>query len=90
MFIDKIPVLIGVASPLGLTIATSLVSLDLLKPSRPAPVIMRGIINFVGVLASRNLKTPLLMSDGEGAVGKLQSDLNSLSTEVDITEREDT
>jgi hypothetical protein len=29
MFIDKIPILIGVASPLGLTIATSLVSLDL-------------------------------------------------------------
>jgi Zinc knuckle len=36
MFIDKIP------SPLGLTIATSLVSLDLQKPSRGASVVMRG------------------------------------------------
>jgi hypothetical protein len=79
MFIDKIP------SPLGLTIATSLVSLDLQKPSRGASVVMRGIMYFIGVLASRNFKTPLLMSDGEGAIGKLQTELNALRIEVDIS-----
>lgn len=42
MFIDKIPILIGVASPLELTIATSLVSLDMQKPSRATSVVMRG------------------------------------------------
>lgn len=85
MFIDKIPVLIGLASPLGLTIATSLVSLDLQKSSRSAAVIMKGISYFLGVLSSRNFLTPLLMSDGEGAIGKLQSELNTLGIEVDIS-----
>jgi phosphatidylserine synthase len=61
MFIDKIPILIGVASPLGLTMATSLVSLDMQKPSRAASVVMRGITYFIGVLASRNFKTHISM-----------------------------
>jgi phosphatidylserine synthase len=64
MFIEKIPILVGLATPLGLTMASSLVSLDLQKPSRAAAVVVRGILYFLGVLASRNFKTPLIMSDG--------------------------
>ena len=39
MFIEKIPFLIGVATPLDLTIVTSLISLDLNRPSRAAEAV---------------------------------------------------
>ena len=85
MFIDKVPFLIGVATPLDLTIVTSLISLDLTRPSRAADVVRRGIMYFYGVLASQNFQAPVLMSDGEGAVGKLTSELNALGVEVDVS-----
>lgn len=85
MFIDKLAFLIGVATPLDLTIATSLLSLDMLKPSRAAAVVKRGILYFIGVLSSQGYKTSLIMSDGEGAVGKIQTELNTLGVEVDIS-----
>jgi hypothetical protein len=79
MFIDKLAFLIGVATPLDLTIATSLLSLDILKPSRAAAVVKRGI------LSSWQYKTSVIMSDGEGAEGMIQTELNSLEIEVDIS-----
>jgi hypothetical protein len=85
MFVDKLAFLIGVATPLDLTIATSLLSVDILKPSRAAAVVKKGILYFIGVLASQNYKTSAIMSDGEGAVGKIQTELNSLGIEVDIS-----
>ena len=85
MFIDKLAFLIGVATPLDLTIVTSLLTLDMLKPSRAAEVVKRGVLYFFGVLSSQNFKTPLLMSDGEGAIAKLQTELNSIGVEVDIS-----
>ena len=54
MFIEKIPFLIGVATPLDLTIVTSLISLDLNRPSRAAEAVRRGILYFYGVLSSQN------------------------------------
>ena len=85
MFIDKIPFLIGVATPLDLTLATSLVSLDLNKPSRAASVVREAIAYFCGILASQNFKTPLLMVDGEGSISKIISELNSMGVEVDVS-----
>ena len=85
MFIDKLPFLIGVATPLDLTLATSLVSLDMNKPSRAASVVREAILHFFGVLASQNFKTPLLMVDGEGAISKIKSELNSIGMEVDVS-----
>jgi hypothetical protein len=41
--------------------ASSLVPLNVPEPSRAAAVIMRGILYSLGVLASRNFKTPLIM-----------------------------
>jgi hypothetical protein len=56
MFIQKLAVLIGVATPLDLTLATSLSSLDLLRPSRAADIVKKGLQYFLGVLSSQNLR----------------------------------
>ena len=40
---------------------------------------------FVATLASRIFITRMIMSDGEGAVGKIKEDLNMLGIEVDIS-----
>ena len=52
MFIDKIAILIGVATPLGLTIAYSLNNIVLKKSSRAAEHVRKGIAHFLGVLGS--------------------------------------
>jgi hypothetical protein len=85
MYIETLAFLIGVATPLDLTIVTSLTSLDTNKPSKAAEVVKRGILYFYGALASQQFQAPLLMSDGEGAMGKLITELNSLGVEVDIS-----
>ena len=85
MFVDKIPFLVGVATPLDLTIVTSLLTLDILRPSRAAEVVKRGITYFLAVLASQHFTSPLLMSDGEGAIAKIQTELNGIGVEVDIS-----
>lgn len=71
MFIDKMALLVGIATPLGLTIATSLNTSDLKKASRAAATIKKAILYFVGVLASQDFKTAVIMSDGEGAISNL-------------------
>ena len=85
MYIDKLAFLIGVATPLDLTIVTSLTSFDTNKSSRSAEAVRKGLLYFYGVLASQNFRASLIMSDGEGAVGKLVTELNSLGVEVDIS-----
>lgn len=67
MFIDKIAILIGLTTPLGLTIAYSLNNLVLKKSSRSAEHVRKGIAHFLGVLGSQGFKTSMIMSDGEGA-----------------------
>lgn len=67
MFVQKLAILIGVASPLDLALVTSLSSLDMLKPSRAAETVRKGLTYFLGVLASQNFKTRVIMTDGEGA-----------------------
>ena len=85
MYVDRIPILIGVAHPLDLTLATSLYSMELSKSSRAAETVMRGLQTFISTLRSRNFTAPVIMSDGEGAIGKLQENLNTLGIEVDIS-----
>jgi hypothetical protein len=81
MFIKKLAILIGVSTPLDLTLATSLTSLDLQKPSRAAHAVKIGIEYFLGVLQSQDFKAKLIMSDGEGAIAKLKN----LGVEVDVS-----
>ena len=83
MFIDKIAILIGLATPLGLTIAYSLNNLVLKKSSRSAEHVRKGIAHFLGVLESQGFKTSVIMSDGEGAV--VVDELGKLGVDVDIS-----
>jgi hypothetical protein len=85
MFVRKLAILIGVSTPLDLTLATSLTSLDMQKPSRAADTVRRGIQYFLGVLQSQGFEAKLIMSDGEGAVAKLKTELNLLGVEVDTS-----
>lgn len=85
MFVEGIPSLIGLATPLDLTMAVSLLTLNSLKGSRSASVIKKGILGFIATLASRNFVTRVIMSDGEGAVGQITEELNLLGMEVDIS-----
>ena len=85
MFIDKIAILIGVATPLGLTMGYSLNNLVLKKSSRSAEHVRKGIAHFLGVLGSQGFKAPVIMSDGEGAVVTLIDELGKLGVDVDIS-----
>ena len=85
MYIEKVAMLIGVSTPLGLTIATVMNSFDLGKPSRAAVVLTKAIKYFVEVLSSQNFKTSVIMCDGEGAMSNIIPELNSLGIEVDIS-----
>jgi hypothetical protein len=85
MFVEGVAVLVGLASPLGLTMAATMSSFDTGRGPRSATVIKSALEGFIATLASRNFKTRLIMTDGEGAVGKLTPALNMLGIEVDIS-----
>ena len=85
MFVEGIPSLVGVATPLDLTLAVSLTSYDTSKPSRCASVIKRGLAEIISTLASRNFLVKLIMSDGEGGVGSVSKELKQMGIEVDIS-----
>ena len=85
MYLDKLAILVGVATPLGLTIAYSLNTADLKKPARTAAQVKLGISHFIGVLASQNFRASVIMSDGESAVVSLVDELGKLGVEVDIS-----
>ena len=85
MYVEGIPSLIGLATPLDLTMAVSLLALDSISGSRSVSFIRDGILGFVSMLSSRNFATRLIMSDGEGAIGAIKEELNSLGLEVDVS-----
>ena len=85
MFVEGVPSLIGLATPLDLTMATTLSAYDATNGPRSAVVVKKAIDSFIATLASRNFITRLIISDGEGAVGAIKDDLNMLGIEVDIS-----
>ena len=85
MYVEGIASLIGLATPLDLTMAVSLLAFDSISSSRSVSIIRNGILGFISTLASRNFSTRLIMSDGEGAIGKITADLNLMGIEVDVS-----
>jgi hypothetical protein len=85
MFVEGIPSLVGVATPLDLTLAFSLTSYDTSEPSRCAAVIKKGLAEIISTLASRNFLVKVIMSDGEGGVGSVAGELKQMGIEVDIS-----
>ena len=85
MYIEKIAILIGVSTPLGLTLAKSLSAIDMGKASRTAIVLKKAILYFMEVLSSQGFKTAVIMSDGEGAMTNIIPHLNNLGVDVDLS-----
>ena len=85
IYVEGIPSLIGLATPLDLTITVSLLTLDSIHGSRSTSIIRDGILGFISILASRKFVTRLIMSDGEGAIGKITGGLNLMGIEVDVS-----
>ena len=85
MFVEKIYSLVDVATPLDLTLASRLIDVDLMKPSRAATVVKEALVEMIAALASRNFIVQMVISDGEGAIGKLKNQLQMLGIDVDVT-----
>lgn len=68
-----------------MTLATTLNAYDTTHGPRSALVVKKAIDSFIATLASRNFVTRLIMSGGEGAVGAIEDELNSLGIEVGIS-----
>jgi hypothetical protein len=84
MFVDKVPMLLGVAHPLDLTLTASLLNFDTGKLSRATASISAGVDSFINALKSRNFNVKVFFSDGEATVTKLIPDLNEIGIEVDV------
>ena len=85
MYLEKIPILIGVAHPLDYTMVTDLLTISKERSSRDAATVFRGIKYFVSVLASKGFSSPVIMSDGEGSIGALINEIRLLGIEIDIS-----
>jgi hypothetical protein len=84
-YVDNTAVLIGVSTPLDLTLSNSLIRFDSTKPSRSAPVVKAALDEMISTLTSRSFTVKVIMSDGEGAIGKIVPNLRALGIEVDIS-----
>ena len=85
MFVDSIPSLVGVATPLDLVLAVSLKPTDMDRAQRTAAAIKDGLDTMVGTMTGQGFAIVTIFSDGEGAVGKVKHHLNSLGIELDIS-----
>ena len=85
MFVEQVALLVAVSHPLDLTLGVILENTDVGKPSRCAESIKKCLDTIIATLRSRNFIVSLIMSDGEGAVGKLVPYLERLSIEVNIS-----
>ena len=85
MFVDGVPSLIGVATPLDLTLAVSLTSFDTSRSSRSTSVIKKALVEIISTLRSRNFFVKTIMTDGEGSIGAVSMELKMLGIELDIS-----
>lgn len=84
MYLETTAILIAVSTPLDMTLAVSLIRLDTEKTSRAAAIVKPALNEMISILKSRNFLVQVIMSDGEGAIGKMRVDLLALGIEVDV------
>ena len=68
MFIDSIPSLVAVATPLDLVLAVSLKTSYMDKAQRTAVAVKTGLNDMVGTMAGQEFEVTTIYSDGEGAI----------------------
>jgi hypothetical protein len=71
MFVESVPSLIAVATPLDLVLAVSLKTADMDRAQRTAAAIKAEIDNMVGSMRSQGFNVTTIYGVGEGAKGKL-------------------
>ena len=81
MFVEQVALLVAVSHPLDLTLGVILDQADSGKPSRTAESVKKCLDVIISTLKSRNFVVSLIMSDGEGAIGKLVPYLTSAALE---------
>ena len=77
LFIKKIPFLLGVFSPLGLTMCCHL-------KNRTAAVVSKGLLSFISLAKSRNFTTVDTRVDGEKSIAAMKNELYDLGVEVNV------
>jgi hypothetical protein len=82
MFLESVPSLIAVATPLDLVLAVSLKTTDMDRAQRTATAVKAGLDNMLGTMAGQGFDVTTIYSDGEGAIGKLKYHLNRLGIEL--------
>ena len=85
MFIDSIPSLVAVATPLDLVLAVTLKPTDLDRAQRTAAAVKVGLDDMLGTMSGQGFTVTTIFSDSEGAVGKVKNHLNRLGIELDIS-----
>ena len=85
MYLEATAILIAISTPLDMTLAVSLMRLDTEKTSRAAAIVRPALNEMISILKSRNFLVQVIMSDGEGAIGKMRLDLLALGIEVDVS-----
>ena len=85
MFVDQVATVVAVSHPLDLTLGVTLDRSISGKSMRTAEAVKKCIDILIATLSSRNFKVQLIMSDEEGAIGKLKPYLQSLGMEIDIS-----
>jgi hypothetical protein len=77
MFIKKIPFLLGVLIPLGLTLCAQI-------KNRTAAPVAAAIRKFISTAASRDFDILQLRIDGEGALGPMVNELSRIGITIDV------
>ena len=85
MFVDSVPTLVAVATPLDLVLGVSLRSSDMDRAQRTAAAVKVGLDDMVSTMRGQGFNVTTIFSDGEGAVGKVKIHLNNLGIELDIS-----
>lgn len=75
MYLETTAILVAISTPLDMTLAVSLTRLDTDKTSRAAAVVKPALNEMISILKSRNFLVQVIMSNGEGAIGKMRLDL---------------
>ena len=85
MYLESTVIHIAVSTPLDMILAVSLIRLDTAKTSRAAAVVKPALCEMISILKSGNFLVHVIMSDKEGAIGKMRVDLMVLGIEVDVS-----
>jgi hypothetical protein len=68
MFVETVPSLVAVATPLDLVLAVSLKLADMDKAQRTASAVKEGLDSMVGTMISQGFSVSMIFSDGEGGI----------------------